>query len=116
MKQVRSLAFASLFVVFAMRSGATTINEDFSSNPLQNGWHIFGGTNLFQWDSTNKNLRVTWDSSQRNSYFSHPLGTILARDANFSITFDLRLDDIAPTSYAHKPYTFPLATRFRNLG
>src|SRR5260370_2557754 len=107
MKQVRSLAFASLFVVFAMRSGATTINEDFSSNPLQNGWHIFGGTNLFQWDSTNKNLRVTWDSSQRNSYFSHPLGTILPRDANFTITLYLPLDDIRPTSDAHNPSPCP---------
>jgi len=53
MKQIRSLAFASLFVLFAMRCGGTTITEGFSSNPLQNGWQIFGDTNLFQWDSTN---------------------------------------------------------------
>ena len=47
-----SLALAGLCVLFAARSGATTITEDFSANPLQNGWQIFGDTNLFQWDAT----------------------------------------------------------------
>jgi hypothetical protein len=73
---------------------AVTITEDFSADPLQNGWQIFGHTNLFQWDSTNQNLDVTWDSSQTNSYFYKPLGTILAKSDDFSLSFDLQLNDI----------------------
>jgi hypothetical protein len=81
-------------LVAASVSGAATIEEDFSSDPLQNGWEIFGDTNLFQWDSTNQDLDVTWDSSQTNSYFYHPLGTILAKSDSFSLAFDLELNDI----------------------
>lgn len=83
---------ALLFVSATLR--AATFTEDFSSDPLQNGWKTFGNTNLFQWDSTNQDLAVTWDSAQTNSYFYHPLGTIVARDDNFTIGFDLFLNDI----------------------
>ena len=86
---------AGLFVLFAARSGATIITENFSADPLQNSWQVFGDTNLFQWDSTNQNLAVTWDSSQTNSYFYHPLGVTVTRNDDFSIAFDLRLNDIA---------------------
>ena len=82
-------------LVAASVGGAATITEDFSTNPLQNGWQIFGDTNLFQWDSTNQNLAVTWDSSQTNSYFYKSLGTILAKSDDFSLSFDLQLNDIA---------------------
>ena len=56
---------------------------------------MFGDTNLFDWNSTNQNLRVTWDSSQPNSYFYHPLGAQFTRYDDFSVEFDLRLNDIA---------------------
>jgi hypothetical protein len=92
-----SLALAGLSVLSVVR--ATVITENFSSDPLQNGWQVFGDTNLFQWDSTNHNLVVTWDSSQPNSYFYHPLGTILAIDDDFSVSFDLRLGDINDTGF-----------------
>lgn len=95
MKKIRSLAFAGLFILSAAH--ATTITETFTNNPSQDGWQIFGDTNLFQWDSTNQNFDVTWDSSQSNSYFYHPLGTILATDDNFSVGFDLRLSDASAT-------------------
>jgi hypothetical protein len=88
------LALAGLFVLFAARSGATTIAEDFFADPLQTGWQIFGDTNLFHWDSTNHNLAVTWDSTRPNSYFYLPLGATLTRNDDFSIEFDLRLSDI----------------------
>jgi hypothetical protein len=81
-------------LVAASVCGAATITEDFSTDPLQNGWQIFGDSNLFQWDSTNQNLDVTWDSSQTNSYFYKPLGTILAKSDDFSVSFDLQLNDI----------------------
>ena len=99
MKKVRfiSLALAGLSVCSVAR--ATVIAENFSNNPLSNGWQIFGDTNLFHWNSTNHNLAVTWDSTQPNSYFYHPLGTVLAIDDNFSLSFDLQLNNAAAYSY-----------------
>ena len=93
---------------------SATITENFSANPLAHGWQIFGNTNLFQWDSTNQNLDVTWDSAQTNSYFFRPLGTILARSDDFSISFDLQLTDIAIGVNAAKTNTFELAVGFIN--
>ena len=84
---------AGVFVLSVTQ--ATTITENFSANPLQNGWNIFGDTNLFRWDPTNQALDVTWDSTQTNSYFYHPLGVTVTRNDDFSIAFDLRLNDIA---------------------
>jgi hypothetical protein len=116
MKKIQSLALAGLFLLSATRSGAGTLTETFSADPQQHGWCIFGDTNLFRWDSTQQNLAVTWDSSQPNSYFYHPLGTVLARDDDFSIGFDLRLDQIGPGPDTNKPYSFSLGIGFLNLG
>ncbi len=81
-------------LVAASICGAATLQEDFSGNPQSDGWKIFGNTNLFQWDATNQNLDVTWDSSQSNSYFYHSLGTIVAKADDFSLSFDLQLSNI----------------------
>jgi hypothetical protein len=89
---------------------SATLTENFSTNPLQNGWRIFGDTNLFQWDATNQNLEVTWDSSQSNSYFYHPLGTILTRNDDFTLAFDLQLNEAEASGYG-----FELAIGFLNL-
>jgi len=91
------LALAGLSVMCASR--AETFTEDFSTDPLQNGWKVFANTNLFQWDSTNQNLAVTWDSSQCNSYFYHPLGTILTTNDAFSVEFDLQLTGAVTENY-----------------
>jgi hypothetical protein len=102
-------------LVAASVCGAATLAEDFSRDPFQNGWKIFGDTNLFRWDSTNQNLEVTWDSSQSNSYFYHSLGTILAKSDDFSLSFDLQLSDIAVGVNPAKPDTFELAVGFINF-
>ena len=67
---------ASLFVLSVASASATTITENFASNPLAHGWKIFGDTNSFVWNSASHNLAVTWDSRRTNSYFYQPLGTI----------------------------------------
>ena len=94
---------------------AATLHESFSSDPQAGGWRIFGDTNLFSWNSTNQNLEVTWDSSQSNSYFQLPLGTILTRQDDFSFALDLRLDDIMAGANPDKPGTFELAFGFQNI-
>lgn len=106
-----ALAGASVFTIRA----DTNIVENFASNPLQNGWMIFGATNLFQWDSTNQNLRVTWDSSQPNSYFCHPLGTTVTRGDDFSMSFDLSLSDIGVGIHSQLSNDFEIALGFFNF-
>lgn len=95
MKIVRSLALAGLFASSAARCGAVSFTEKFAADPSLDGWQIFGQTNLFQWDSTNRRLNITWDSTQTNSFFYHPLGMTVTRNDDFSIAFDLQLSDIA---------------------
>jgi hypothetical protein len=89
-----TLGLALAILCLCRTSRANTITEDFSTDPSQNGWAAFGDTNLFQWDSTNQNLAVTWDSSQTNSYFYLPLGTTLTMTDAFTVDFDIELHDI----------------------
>jgi hypothetical protein len=109
------LALVASTTLFALPAPATTLSESFSSDPLQQGWKIFGDTNLFRWDSTNQNLQVTWDSSRPNSYFYHPLGTILARADDFNVSFDLQLIDIGVGSDTNKASSFEIAISFLDL-
>jgi hypothetical protein len=111
-KMFITLAIASLSILSTVH--ATTITENFNNNPSQDGWQIFGDTNLFQWVSTNQNLAVTWDSSQSNSYFFHLLGTIVTRDDDFSIAFDLQLNDIASGNEPGKISPMELGFGFLN--
>jgi len=102
-------------MLFTPWLGAGALQEDFSSDPAGHGWQTFGNTNLFSWDSAKQELDVTWDSSQTNSYFFHRLGTILARDDDFSIAFDLRLKDITPGINTNKAGPFELAVGLLNI-
>lgn len=82
-----------LLTLLAGAANAQTITELFTNNPAADGWNVFGDASLFQWIPTNHNLAVTWDSSQPNSYFYHPLGTNLTTNSSFSFSFDLTLSD-----------------------
>jgi hypothetical protein len=112
---MRWLAGMLVGCVAASFCEAATFQEDFSGNPMGHGWHVVGKTNLFQWDATNQNLHVTWDSSQTNTYFYRSLGTLITRDDDFHLAFDLVLDDAASGTSPGKPYAFPLAIGFLNL-
>lgn len=91
------LALASVSVLSVVR--ATTITENFTNDPSLDGWQVFGDTNLFQWDSTNHVLDVTWDSSQPNSYFYRPLGLTLTTNDSFCVQFDLQVNDAIAGGY-----------------
>jgi hypothetical protein len=107
-----SLALAGLSVLSVAR--ASLVQEKFTTDPALNGWQIFGNTNLFQWDSTNQALAVTWDSSQSNSYFYHLLGGTFAGTNDFLVAFDLRLADVAIGANPAKPLTFEIAIGLLN--
>jgi hypothetical protein len=109
-----AVALASLVLV-QTSANAVTFLQSFSTNPTNDGWKVFGDTNLFEWNSTNQNLEVTWDSSKPNSYFHRSLGTILAKDDDFSLALDLRLSDIAIGVDTNKPFTFQIAVGFLNF-
>src|SRR5450755_2128168 len=95
MKKIRSLAFASLFVLSVTSAFAMTITENFTNDPSLDGWQAFGNTNLFQWDSASNDLAVTWNSTNANSYFYHPLGVTLTSASNFMFAVDFKLQDLA---------------------
>jgi len=98
MKTVRSFALALAGAVITLNSPsrAVVLQEDFSADPQQHGWQALGEASLFKWDATGGKLNVTWDSRQTNSFFCRPLGTVLSQDDNFSLAFDLRLNDLTP--------------------
>ncbi len=96
MKSILFSLWASASVSLA---GAGTLTEDFATDPAMRGWQTLGDTNLFHWNSTNQNLEVTWDSSQPNSYFYHPLGATLTAGDDFSLAFDLQLSDAEVGGY-----------------
>lgn len=101
--------------IAASQSVGETFSENFAQDPLTNGWKTFGDTNLFQWDSTNQNLRVTWDSSHTNSYFYQPLGTVVSRRDDFQIEFDLKLEDIISGNEPGKTGPLQIALGFFNF-
>lgn len=111
--RVRFVALAMLLICLGVR--AATFTENFSADPSQDGWKLFGNSNLFHWDSTNHNLAVTWDSTQTNSYFYHPLGTILARDDSFTVDFDLLLNDITSGNEPGKTGPLSIGIGFFNF-
>src|SRR6185369_9746886 len=80
-----------------------SLYEDFASDPLNRGWRIFGDSSLFAWNAANQNIQATWDSSRSNSYLQRSLGTILNRQDNFSVAFDLRLNDIVAGFDSNRP-------------
>jgi hypothetical protein len=105
----------SAALLVASASFAKTISQNFTSDPKQNGWQEFGNTNLFHWNSTNQNLEITWDSRETNSFFYVPLGTSLTRNDDFSIQFDLLLNDIVSGVESNKTGGLEIGFGFFNF-
>ncbi len=92
-----------------------TLTENFSSAPSLDGWQVFGNPNLFQWDSVNQNVAVTWNSTNANSYFYHPLGLTLTSASNFLFAVDFTLQDIVIGTTPGKPQNFQVAFGLLNF-
>lgn len=107
---MKKILLALLAATSIAHADNITINESFATDPAADGWQTFGDASLFQWDSTNQDLAVTWDSSQPNSYYYLPIGTFLTSADDFTISFDLLLNDAAITGG-----TFELGAGFLNL-
>jgi hypothetical protein len=108
--------FASGLMVFSwsVSCGAAVLQEDFATDPFARGWRMFGDTNLHRWNSGQRHLEVTWDSSRSNSFLARPLGTILGKSDEFAFAFDVRLSDIRHGSTPGKPGEFPIAVGLLN--
>jgi hypothetical protein len=103
------LFLLSLALVFASPCGAAALSESFATDPAERGWRVFGDASLFTWNATNQNLEVTWDSSRTNSFYCLPLGTVLAKSDDFSLSFDLRLSEIRIGTTPGKSNEFEIA-------
>src|SRR5262245_15539898 len=88
------LAVLAVVLLSQAAHASTNYVENFATDPAARGWTVFGNTNLFHWNSTNQNLEVTWDSSKSNSYFHLPLHTVVTKDDDFSLAFDIQLTDV----------------------
>ena len=83
--------------------------ENFSVNPLANGWAAHGDESLFEWDAEGEALAVTWDSERPNSNFHRPLGLTLTEADTFAFACDIALDEVKAGHLDGQPYTFELA-------
>ena len=98
MKKVRSLIIAAALFA-AANVHALVQQEKFTTDPLSRDWQIYGDTNLFQWNTNNLNMDVTWDSSQTNSYFYRPLPATYTKADSFCVVFDLTINDVDAIGY-----------------
>ncbi|SVB18812.1 uncharacterized protein METZ01_LOCUS171666 [marine metagenome] len=89
--------------------------EDFSADPLANGWTVHGDESLFEWEPEVGLLAVTWDSEKPNSYFHRPLGLTLTEGDAFAFTFDIVLDQVKAGHLDGQPYVFEVAVGLVNL-
>ena len=83
--------------------------ENFSANPLANGWTTHGDESLFEWDAEGGALAVTWDSEKPNSNFHRPLGLTLTEADTFAFAFDITLHEVKAGHLDGQPYTFEVA-------
>jgi hypothetical protein len=117
---LRALALAGVALCFPVARPLaapepSAFVEDFAADPSTSGWQTAGDSSLFRWNADQQHLEVTWDSSRPNSFFHRSLGRVLTRRDDFSLAFDLRVDELAIGTTPGKPFTFQLAVGFINL-
>ena len=109
----RSCALAVATFTFAPALAASTITETFETDPLARGWEVHNDSSLFVWNSVNRNLEVTWDSSKTNSYFRLPIPEMTS-EQDFSVSLDLHMHEIQIGTTEGRPSTFQFAFGFHH--
>src|SRR5688572_5887276 len=110
--RVCALALATCLFNPAVHS-ATTVTENFATDPLTRDWEIHNDASLFVWNSANQNLEVTWDSSKTNSYFRLPIPEMTS-EQDFSVSLDLHMHEIEIGTTEGRPSTFQFAFGFHH--
>ena len=90
-----SLALAGLFVLFTVALRATSSPKIFPPIPCKTAGRFSAIPICSSGIQRIKTSPSPGIPSQTNSYFFHPLGDYVTRNDDFSIAFDLRLNDIA---------------------
>lgn len=108
------LGLGMLLMTVAASQGGS-YQEEFTTDPLSQGWSIHGDPDLFQWIPEDQRLAVTWDSARSNSYFHRPLGGVLTEKDSFGLELDLLLTSVEVGHRPGKPFTFELAVGFHLL-
>jgi hypothetical protein len=103
----------SVFGLSAIVSAADFF-EDFQEPPSALDWTVHGDATLFQWNPAG-HLDVTWDSTRTNSYFLHPLQSVLGKDDDFRMEFELTLEAIGYESNGQPLTPFEIALGFVNI-
>jgi len=93
---VNYVFYMALIANVAVGQAVRMTSFDFNQDPLLDGWRIYGQSELFNWDSVNGRVNVTWDSRLPNSYFFYPIGYELNRHDSFGVGIDFYLDEIVP--------------------
>lgn len=97
-RAARVVAALLLMLAGAASLRGAIVREDFAADPANRGWEVSGNASLFEWDAAGGRLGVTWDSTQTNSFFLRPLGTVLARTDDVRFAFTLVLDELRTDS------------------
>lgn len=89
-------------------TNAAVFFEDFRDQPSASDWQTHGDETFFQWNEAG-HLDVTWDSTQTNSFFIHPLQSVLGKHDDFKIEFELTLQTIGYESNGNPLNPFEIA-------
>ncbi len=108
-----------LVLLMSVFGSLTTVSaadffEEFQEPPSALNWTIHGDATLFQWNPDG-HLDMTWDSTQTNSYFLYPLPSVLGKEDDFRMEFELTLESIGYESNGQPLTPFEIALGFVNI-
>lgn len=104
-----TVAMAALLCLQCAAADVEEFREDFQDDPSSR-WTVWGVSSLFRWNADHGRLEVTWDSDQPNSYLFRKLNTILGKQDDFELHFELQLTNT--TAEVTGPFAFEIAAGF----
>ena len=89
--------------------------EDFSKDPVSQGWQASGETNRFSWNASAGRVEVSWDTACPHSFLAHPLPQPVSETDDFSFAFDLNLTTAEGGVHTGRPGAMQVAVGLLNL-